>query len=128
MNNQYTAQVSAWKYGKPIFVCFLLCWLIIPLIVMIVFFLKAKKEKYEFNGLRYTIYEGNMSNSTVQRAIPDILSINVERSFMGKIFNYGNVYCQTTHKMGNSFNYVKNPEALRDFLETQINTNNQATL
>lgn len=112
----YTAYVSAWKYKKELFISLLFFWSLIGLIIFFVILAGAKKEKYEFNGLSYSINEGLFIKKTVDRRISTVMAVNVSKSIFGKIFNYGEVHCQGDQRMGYAFDYVKNPEGLKEYL------------
>lgn len=125
MEDKYIAKVSILKYGNIFFLSIAFCWLILPLLIILCLYLKVKKEKYVFNGLKYEIHKGNYNNNVVERQITEIYTISVEKSLLGKIFNYGNVFCKTSQNMGNAFDFVKDPEKLKEYLEAQ---NNKAKL
>ena len=124
---QYIAKKSVLKYGSPLFICILLCWCIIPIFIALYFIRRAQNEKVIFEGTQYTIEEGVFGKKATNRAITKILSVNVEQSVLGKTFNYGTVYCQTPEGFGASFDYVSNPQGLKEYLEKIRDKEKQAT-
>ena len=125
--NNYIAETTCFKYAKPIFICLLLCWLIVPVFVLIYYVLLAKSEKIVFNDVSYTIQRGVFKKTITNREITKILSVTNEQSMFGKTFNYGNIFCQTPEGFGSSFDHVKNPKGLQDYLEGIHNRNKVAS-
>lgn len=96
----------------------------IAVIVALIEGLSRRACTVEFYKDRYVIKSGLISKKENTMRFNKILAVNVDISFLGGIFNYGNVHLDCVGKNDAQLGGVKNPKALKAFLEeTMMNTN-----
>lgn len=115
---KYEVKYSALgRAGIWAFLAIILCWLIIPLIIWIVYCFDVAHDKVIIEDNKVTQYEGVFAKSQTEAVMTSILSVSVSKTLMGGIFNYGNV---EVNSVGNHCDLrlynVKNPDGLKEFL------------
>ena len=118
MKPEYVAKKTMW--GAITFWRIILCWLIIPLIVMIVQLIQLKYETIEFYEDRIVVKSGVLSKREKNVAFVGVRSVSVNQSLWGRIFKYGDVQVDTVGKWDVNTKGVKNPRPLVEYLETKI--------
>lgn len=115
MRPNYVARKTAWCAVKPMRVIFF--WLIIPLIIMIVDIIAKKKEVIEFYDDKIVTKKGILSRSETTSAFVGVLSVSVNQSLLGRIFDYGNVKVDAVGRWDIATDGIKNPGGLKKYLE-----------
>ncbi|MBQ9729684.1 MAG: PH domain-containing protein [Clostridia bacterium] len=110
----YVATKSAWRGVS--FWCILFCWLIVPLIVMIVRIIALKNEKIEFYDSYIVVKKGILNKSEERSAMTSILGVSINKPFWGRIFGYGDVKVDVIGNWDINTQGVKNPEGLKNYL------------
>lgn len=106
----------------------LFCWLIIPIILIIIDILKTNVEKVEFFDKKVTERNGLISKNEKETTFKGVVSVNVQQSFWGRIFNFGEVYVDLVGKNNLHLEKIAKPYELKKFLETKIVDNSQTTI
>ncbi|MGM9971254.1 MAG: PH domain-containing protein [Anaeroplasmataceae bacterium] len=104
---------------------------IAALILMVIFILVLLFEGLsrracvvEFYKDRYVIKSGLLNKKESTMRLNKVLAVNVDITFFGSIFKYGNVHLDVVGKNDAVLGGVKNPRELKNFLEnTMANTN-----
>ena len=117
MKPNYVAKKSIWS--AITFWRVLLFWLIIPLIVMIIGIIAAKKETIEFYDEKVILKKGIIARSEKQTIFSGVLAVSVEQSVLGRMFNYGNVRIDVQGKWDIDTTMVSNPHGLKEYLENK---------
>ena len=127
MKPNYVAQKSSWGAVKAWHI--LLFFLVFPLIVMIFQIIAIRKYRLEFYDDKIIIKSGWLNTKSKVMTFMGVTSTSVEKSVWGSMFHYGTVVVDAVGKWDvSATTYIKNPEALEEYLQTrivQINTNNQ---
>ena len=119
MNPNYVAKKSAW--GCVSFLSIIACVLVIPLFVLIFRILAAKQFRLEFYDDKIIIKSGLLNKKKKQMVFMGVTSVSVEQSLWGRLFGYGNVVVDCVGKWDvSNTSYIKNPEALEEYLQTRI--------
>lgn len=106
----------------------LFCWLIIPIILIIIDILKTNVEKVEFFDKKVTERNGLISKNEKETTFKGVVSVNVQQSFWGRIFNFGDVYIDLVGKNNLHLEKIAKPYELKKFLETKIVDDSQTTI
>lgn len=106
----------------------LFCWLIIPIILIIIDILKTNVEKVEFFDKKVTERNGLISKNEKETTFKGVVSVNVQQSFWGRIFNFGEVYVDLVGKNNLRLEKIAKPYELKKFLETKIVDDSQTTI
>lgn len=106
----------------------LFCWLIIPIILIIIDILKTNVEKVEFFDKKVTERTGLISKNEKETTFKGVVSVNVQQSFWGRIFNFGEVYVDLVGKNNLRLEKIAKPYELKKFLETKIVDDSQTTI
>ncbi len=91
--------------------------LIVPLFVQIAKVLKVISDKTEFYGLKIVRTKGLLNKDKRQTELTGSFKVKVTQNKLGEIFNYGDVYVEGHEKWKFTLVGVKNPYALKDYLE-----------
>ena len=95
-------------------------WTIIPLIHLLCRIISLKNQSVEFYDHYVIIKKGVFHKSETKHMFPKVLSVNVERSFWGRVFNHGNVKVDAIGKWDVDLDGVKNPLYIRKYLENHF--------
>jgi uncharacterized membrane protein YdbT with pleckstrin-like domain len=128
-NKPYIARKSAWQGVKARYI--LLFWLIIPLIIMIFKIITVKHEYLEIYQNKIIQHKGWLSRHEKEIALVGINAIGVDQTFLGRIFKYGDIRIDVVGKHDITFNHIKKPYELKQYLESQVNkasTSNQSVI
>ena len=106
----------------------LFCWLIIPIILIIIDILKTNVEKVEFFDKKVTERNGLISKNEKETTFKGVVSVNIQQSFWGRIFNFGEVYVDLVGKNNLHLEKIAKPYELKKFLETKIVDDSQTTI
>ena len=125
MKPEYVATKSAW--GAVTFLRVVFFWLIIPLIVMICHIVILKNERIEFYQNQIVVKSGVLSKKQKKSTFMGVLSVSTEQSLFGRICKYGTVKVDVPGRWDVNTEYISNPQALADYLETRIVSGNNTT-
>ena len=106
----------------------LFCWLIVPIIFIIIDMLKTNVEKVEFYDKKVTERNGLISKGEKETTFKGVVSVTVQQSFWGRIFNFGDVHIDLVGKNNLYLEKIANPYDLKKFLETKIIDDSQTTM
>ena len=98
------------------------CWLVIPLIIQIVRIISAKCYSIEFYDNKIVVKSGILNKKEKQSVFAGVYSVSVSQSFIGRIFNYGDIYIDCPGKWDVNTKNIKYPVLLKNYLETYITT------
>lgn len=115
--------LSAFTFNRIIWL-----WLIIPLILIIYDIVMFKTEVIEFYDGKIISRNGVFSKSEKTTVFLGVYSVNISQSFMGRIFNYGNISVDAVGKWDINCYGVKDPEGLKVYLEKFIKQSSDNTV
>ena len=118
MQANYVAKKSAWSavtLGRV-----LLIWLIIPIFIIIFDIIRLKNETIEFYDERIVTRKGVLSKKVKKTIFTGVVSVSVNQSLFGRIFNYGNVEVDVMGEWDVNTKGIANPHKLEEYLETKI--------
>jgi len=95
----------------------ILFFLIVPLIILIYNIIALKKDVIEFYDDKIVCKKGVFNKSETTVAFMGVYAVNINQSFFGRIFNYGNVKVDAVGKWDINSNGIKNPKSLKAYLE-----------
>ena len=103
-------------------------WLVIPLIIQIARILSAKCYSIEFYDNKIVVKSGVLSKQENQSVFGGVYSVSISQSFLGRIFNYGSVRVDCPGKWDVDTESIKNPSALKKYLENYITSNGMTNI
>ena len=118
MKPEFIVNKSAWK--AVTFWRIVLCWLIIPLLVMVFNIISLKCEKIEFYEDKIIVKSGVLNKKERKTSFIGINSVSIEQSLAGRIFNYGDLRVDAVGKWDVNTLGVKQPKKVMAYLETKI--------
>ena len=98
-------------------------WAVIPLIIQIARILSVKCYSIEFYDNKIVVKSGVISKREKQSVFGGVYSVSVSQSFVGRIFNYGNIKVDCPGRWDIDTEGIKNPMELKKYLETYITGN-----
>ena len=114
----YVAKKSAWSAIRWWHI--LLFFLVLPLIIMICRIITEKCKRIEFYDKKIIQKSGVFEIDRKTAVFTAVLSVWVEQSLWGRIFNYGNVKVEMVGPWDFDLSGVKRPKRLQRYLETRI--------
>lgn len=118
MEPNYVARKSVVKALS--FWLILFFWLVIPLAIQIYRILAAKNDVIEFYDDKVVCKSGILNKKEDQTVFAGVYAVSLEQSLFGRIFNYGNISVDCPGKWDIDTEGVKDPVALKKYLETKI--------
>lgn len=118
MQANYVAKKSAWRavtLGR-----ILLIWLIIPIFIIIFDIIRLKSETIEFYDNQIVTKKGILSKNVKKTVFTGVVSVSVNQSLFGRMFNYGDVQVDVMGKWDVDTDGISNPHQLEEYLETRI--------
>ena len=103
-------------------------WLVIPLIIQIARILSAKSYSIEFYDNKIVVKSGVFSKQENQSVFGGVYSVSISQSFLGRIFNYGDVRVDCPGKWDVGTESIKDPSALKKYLENYITSNGMTNI
>jgi len=97
-------------------------WLVIPLIIQICRILAVKNDIIEFYDDKVVCKSGILNKKEDQTVFAGVYAVSLEQSLFGRMFNYGNLRVDCPGKWDIDTEGVKDPIALKKYLETKIST------
>ena len=129
MQPNYVAKKSvAGECGGKIFLCVLLCWLIVPIIIMICLIVKTKKFRLEFYDTRVIMRRGVFNTEEQQSLLTTIVGVRINQTMGEQIFNYGDVIVDMVGRWDVDTHAIKEPNGLKKYLESLMNKQNPQKL
>ena len=120
MTPNYVARKSVAKTLN--FWLILFFWLIIPLIIQIARILEAKCYSIEFYDEKMIIKSGVFNKREDQSVFAGVYAVSIYQSIWGRMFNFGDIAVDCPGKWDVSTEGIKDPKALKSYLETKITT------
>lgn len=96
------------------------CILIIPAIILAFRIIEVKKETITFYSDKVVIKKGWLNTSEKTFVFVGVFSVDITQTLLGNIFNYGSLKVDFVGKHDINTTYIKNPRALKEYLETKI--------
>lgn len=87
---------SQWKNWGLFVICFLLCWLIVPIFIALARYLQTKCKVYELTSERLKITEGVFSKVTDTLELYRVKDIETRQPFLYRMFGVENVQMNTS--------------------------------
>ena len=103
-------------------------WLVIPLIIQIARILSAKCYSIEFYDNKIVVKSGVLNKKERQSVFGGVYSVSVSQSFVGRIFNYGNIKVDCPGRWDIDTTGIKDPSALKKYLENYITANGMTNI
>lgn len=129
MEPNYVAKKSVFgECGGKIFLCILLCWLIVPIFIMIYMIVKTKKFRLEFYKDKVIMRRGIVNTQESHSILTTIVGVRINRSMAGNIFNYGDVIVDMVGRWDIDTTAIKDPVSLKNYLEAIMNQADTANL
>lgn len=122
MQPNYVAKKSLW--GAISIWSILFFWLIIPIFVVIFKMIALRCEKIEFYDQRVIQKSGILAKKERQSVLTNIVSVSVNQSLWGGIFNYGDVQVDLIGKWDIDTHGISRPHELKNFLEKYLSNGN----
>lgn len=117
MNPNYVAQKSIVKAFTPL--CVLFFWLVIPTLIIVFRIIAIKCESFEFYEDHIIHKSGILNKKESRMPFFGVNGVNFNQSLFGSMFNYGDLFVDTTGRWDLDLTGVKNPRELKVFLETR---------
>ena len=115
---EYVAKKSVWCCLN--FWWIISCLLIIPIIFVVFRILSAKAEKITFYSDKVVWEKGFLSKKVRKFAFTGVFSVDIDKPFIGRIFNYGHLDIVFVGKCDINTFYIKDPDKLVEYLESKI--------
>ena len=115
---EYIAKKSAWQAVTLFRVLFF--WLIVPLVMMIVDIVKLKHESIEFYDEYIIQKSGVIAKSERQSAFRGIISVSIDQSVHGRMFNYGDIFVDVIGKWDINTTGIADPRSLKTYLDSRM--------
>ena len=103
-------------------------WAVIPLIIQIARILSARCYSIEFYDNKIVVKSGVLNKKETQSVFAGVYSVSVSQSFVGRIFNYGNIQVDCPGEWDIDTAGVKEPSALKKYLENYITANGMTNI
>lgn len=117
----YVAEKSLMgECGGRLILCFLFCWLIVPLLIGIYLILKTKSYSLHFYPNQVVVKSGILNKTERQSAMFNVLAVRVEQSLAGTLFNYGDVYVDMVGRWDVNTEAIKDPKGLQNYLNALL--------
>ena len=111
----YVMRRSAWSVIRPWHI--LLFFLVIPLIIMIVKIINVKDDTISFYGNKVVHRSGILSKHEETTVLTRVLSVTVQQTLWGRIWNYGTIKVDVVGKWDFDMRGIKNPNKAKVYLE-----------
>lgn len=105
----------------------ILFFLIIPIILMIVDGIAAKKYRIEFYDDHIIEKSGILSKREKRSAFNGVVGVSVSQSLWQRLWKCGDVHVDVIGKWDINTNGIANPQGLQNYLETKFVKNGQIT-
>lgn len=114
----YVAKKSIWSAIKISTIIF--CWLIFPVIIMLVDMLIKKHERIEFYDDYVVVKSGVLAKKERRSPLIGIVGVSISQSFRGRIFKYGDIFIDIVGRWDINTKNIANPNGLKEYLEPLI--------
>lgn len=97
----YEASPSMFR-NHPIWflLCVLLCFLIVGIVMMIVWYLECRATRLTVTNLRSTLHEGILSRSVSEVWHRDVRNVQLRQSFLQRMFGVGRISISSSGQSG----------------------------
>lgn len=121
MKAEFIARKSVFgDCGGRLFLCFLFCWLIVPIFIGIWLIMRASSYRLYFYPDKVVCTYGIIAKNEEQFRMTTIVGVSLQYSVWGRLFNYGNVLVDIVGKWGVNTMGIKRPRELKQYLESCI--------
>ena len=103
-------------------------WLVIPLIIQVARILSAKCYSIEFYDSKIVVKSGVLNKQENQSVFAGVYAVSMSQSLLGRIFGYGNIKVDCPGRWDIDTTGIKNPTALKKYLETHITSNGMTNI
>ena len=114
----YVAKKSIWSAIKISRILF--CWLIFPVIILLVDILIKKHERIEFYDDYVVVKSGVLAKKERRAPLIGIVGVSISQSFRGRIFKYGDIFIDVVGRWDINTKNIANPNGLKEYLEPLI--------
>ena len=112
---------SYWMFFWPVVLCLLLFALILPVLWLIYRIILFFTDECVITSQKFNIRTGILSKQEMSTPLDKINSVYFQQSFIGRIFNYGDIVIQSAASYGGiSYTYVANPNQIKAALDNAI--------
>lgn len=95
-------------------------WLVVPLIALVCMFLSNRTYRHYVYRDRYVYEGGLLSKKQRTQTMTQVLAVDIEQSFKGKIFDFGDVRVNLIGRGGLRIEGCKHPEEVASALQGLI--------
>lgn len=113
---------SQWENAGTIAICVLLCWLIVPIFVIIYRRIYTKHHKFFISNQRIVEEKGVFNTTINETELQRVKDIKYEQNFFQKMLGLSNITLMTSD-ISNCLifiNYVKNGRQLREDIRNAV--------
>ena len=103
-------------------------WLIVPLIIQIARIVSASFYSIEFYDNKMVIKSGVFNKVERQSVFAGVYSVSLSQSFLGGIFDYGDVRVDCPGRWDVDTYGIKAPNSLKNYLQNYISTDGMTNL
>ncbi|MBR6250843.1 MAG: PH domain-containing protein [Bacteroidales bacterium] len=113
---------SQWENAQSIAICILLCWLIVPLFVIIYKRIYTKRHKFRITNQRIVEEFGVFHTTINETELQRVKDIRYEQTFFQKLFGLSTITLITSDVSNviTIINYVKNGRQLREDIRNAV--------
>jgi membrane protein YdbS with pleckstrin-like domain len=113
---------SQWENAQSIAICILLCWLIVPLFVIIYKHIYTKRHKFRITNQRIVEEFGVFHTTINETELQRVKDIRYEQTFFQKLFGLSTITLITSDVSNviTIINYVKNGRQLREEIRNAV--------
>ena len=119
---------SQWKNLGYYVLCFLTCWLIVPIYLAIARFFKTKCTKYEITDQRIIVQTGVFSRKTDVLELYRVKDLRLEEPFFMRLFKLSNIILVTSDRTEDEeiIPAVKGGKEIREELRNAVDARRDA--
>lgn len=113
---------SQWENAQSIAICILLCWLIVPLFVIIYKRIYTKRHKFRITNQRIVEEFGVFHTTINETELQRVKDIRYEQTFFQKLFGLSTITLITSDVSNviTIINYIKNGRQLREEIRNAV--------
>ena len=113
---------SQWENAQSIAICILLCWLIVPLFVIIYKRVYTKRHKFRITNQRIVEEFGVFHTTINETELQRVKDIRFEQTFLQKLLGLSTITLITSDVTNviTTINYVKNGRQLREDIRNAV--------
>lgn len=115
-----TIRKSLWSEALKIFICAILFWLIVPLVILIITVMTVRRDIFEIRDDRIIHTFGLFSKNEQIILFKNVLDCRVSVPFWGRICKYGDISLSIIGGKRVAIPYAKDPEEVQALLRKYI--------